>query len=243
MADSNFGGPPDSCFVQVYQTALAPCVFGDTSAKRTMVLYGDSHAAMWFTAVNAIAKHDAWKLVILSKGACPASLLPAHIPYTPPGEYTQCDSWHAEMVRRIKALDPDLLVVTQEVAHTPANKVYSPAAWQRGLAQTLEELPAKRKVVLGNIPLSPGPKCLLAHAADVQACSRLSYYILGPFYGAERRAAAQAHATYVNVVPWFCAKRCSPVIGNFDVYFDNAHVAVGYSEYLEGVLGRALHMS
>lgn len=42
------------------------CVFEDTKGSKTMVLWGgDSHAFMWFPAVNAIAKAKHWKFVAL----------------------------------------------------------------------------------------------------------------------------------------------------------------------------------
>jgi hypothetical protein len=64
--------------------------------------------------------------------------------------------------------------------------------------------------------------------------------VIAPYNAAERRAAQSVGATYVNTTPWFCSKTCSPVIGHFDVYWNDFHVAVGYSEYVEGVLGKAV---
>ena len=40
-----------------------------------MVIYGDSHAAMWLDALDPIAKTDHWRLIDLGKGACPADAL------------------------------------------------------------------------------------------------------------------------------------------------------------------------
>ena len=40
-----------------------------------MVIYGDSHAGMWFDALNVIAKEAHWRLVDLWKGGCPADSL------------------------------------------------------------------------------------------------------------------------------------------------------------------------
>jgi hypothetical protein len=57
---------------------------------------------------------------------------------------------------------------------------------------------------------------------------------------AERQAAASAGDRYIDVIPWFCAKKCSPVIGRYDVYFDQSHVSSGYARFLEGVLAQKI---
>ena len=38
-----------------------------------MVLYGDSHAGMWFRAIDGIATRAHWKLIVLFKPGCPAN--------------------------------------------------------------------------------------------------------------------------------------------------------------------------
>ena len=58
------------------QTSIPPCMFGDPSGTRTMVVYGDSHAGMWFQTLNSIAKSIGWRLAYLGKPWCPASSLP-----------------------------------------------------------------------------------------------------------------------------------------------------------------------
>ena len=63
------------------------------------------------------------------------------------------------------------------------------------------------------------------------------------YNNAERRAATASGARYISTTPWFCAKRCNAVIGNHDVYFNPYHVAVGYSEFLEGVLAESFNLT
>ena len=58
----------------------------------------------------------------------------------------------------------------------------------------------------------------------------------------EHQAARTAGAGYINVIPWFCTTVCSSVIGNYDVYADHKHVAVGYTRFLEGAMTEALHL-
>jgi hypothetical protein len=63
-----------------------------------------------------------------------------------------------------------------------------------------------------------------------------------PWARAEKQAAAAVGARYIDVTPWFCAQRCSAVIGKYDVYFNYSHVAIGYTDFLAGVLAQAIDL-
>ena len=234
---ANFGGPPPStgCAAGDQASSVPPCVFGVPRAPRTVVLYGDSHAQMWFQAFEDVATRDGWRFVILTKPSCPAALLAVH-PLGQLGDYQACDRWHRFAVARINKIHPDLLVVTEETFAMPDGKMYTPDQWQRGLARLLDAVHAQRKVVLGNTPTTGGPTCLVRRH-NVQACAGLPS---ARYNAAEKRAAIGARAAYVDVTPWFCTLTCSPVIGAMDVYYDYTHVAVGYTKFLERVLAQAV---
>ena len=238
---SDWGGTTGTeCFPGITTSTVGPCVFGDTQATRTVVLYGDSHVQMWFQAVNAVAKRDAWKLVILSKGACPAASFVGRngrAVETAAGS-AACRAWHHYAIARINRLRPDLLIVSQSSYERADGSQYTTTQWRLTLAGTLRQLHARRTVVLGDIPLANGPECLLTKT--VAACSKPRDASLSPFLAAERNAAQSTGAGYLDVTPWFCATKCSPVIGRYDVYTDSDHLALGYSEYLEGVLRQGL---
>jgi peptidoglycan/LPS O-acetylase OafA/YrhL len=60
-----------------YEQASEPlCTLGDPHGTRTMVLYGDSHAAMWSQALSDVANADHWRLILLAKDYCPVNELP-----------------------------------------------------------------------------------------------------------------------------------------------------------------------
>jgi peptidoglycan/LPS O-acetylase OafA/YrhL len=244
---SNLGFPPaaSGCEPTYSQSSVPACAFGDRNGAHTMVLYGDSHAGMWFRAFDDIATRVHWRLVLLFKPACLADPLPTHLPIgtgSTVGEWVACDRWHRFAINRINRINPDLLIVTQNINGTPQGIPYTPTQWQHGLELLFKAVTAPKttKLILGDIPLARGHDCLAQHADDVQACSGGP---LTPYNHAERRAAAAEGARYISVTPWFCAKTCSPVIGNYDVYFDASHVGVGYSRFLEGVLARSLDLT
>ncbi|HUA94299.1 MAG TPA: acyltransferase family protein, partial [Acidimicrobiales bacterium] len=227
--------PPRACTGSGTGGGLGACSFGDVhaAADHTLVLYGDSHAGMWFHPLDAIASRAGWRLVVLYLGGCPPSLYPYEGVF-PGFQQQSCLPFHRFALRTIRDLGPAVVVVSQE-----RNSVLRPAQWNRGLRKVLDDIdtPGTEKIVLGNIPLSGGPACLAAHQDDVPACDGT---VLQSYNTAERRAAAAAGARYIDVTPWFCAQRCSPIVGTFDVYFNTLHVAAGYTMFLEGVLASAV---
>jgi len=214
-----------------------------------MVIYGDSHAAMWFKALNLMAVIDHWKLVYLGKGDCPANDLPYDNPTgfgAPDSTFTPCNEWHRFAIDRIRALRPDLVVITEEFRGRPDGASYTHQQWTAGLERTIRELgvPAGEVAIVGNIPSLPesGPQCLARNPDRVQACSApLVHYVAG-YNQAEEKAAAAVRASYVDVIPWFCSSTCTAVIGRYEVYYDDYHVSEAYAQYLSAVLGQALHM-
>jgi hypothetical protein len=215
-----------------------------------MVIYGDSHAAMWLGAMNFIGIVAHWKVVYLGKGWCPADMLPYQ---NPPGfgrsdgEYADCDEWHTFAINRINKINPQLVVITQEVRGKPNGTAYTAAQWQQGLEHTFEQLhvPTSRIVVLGNAPILPqsGPLCLSRNSAHVQACSAPISASWTQYANAEETAATGAGARYISLVPWFCSTTCTAVIGNFEVYYDDYHITDAYALFLTGVLSQSLDLS
>lgn len=250
-APSDWGGPRRAgCFPPPGQSTAPSCVFGDPHGTRSMVLYGDSHAAMWFDAIDRIAADTGWKLYDLSKGYCPADSLEYQ---NPPGfgasggRYTVCDAWHRFAINRINQVHPDLVIITQEGRVKPDGRVYSAAQWQAGLQQTIRQIhvPDNHIVVLGNVPVLPRdpPLCLSQNTGDIQACSGPVTEFWQQQNQAEASAARLEGARYIDVVPWFCSTTCPAVIGRFEVYLDEYHITAAYSFRLVAVLSDALFSS
>ena len=247
---STWGGPAPPCWPSIGQSSIPACMFGDLNSKHTMVVYGDSHAGMWFHTLDLVANLIHWRLAYLGKGYCPAnSLAYANPPGfgSSGGEYSVCDQWHSFALNRINQLHPDLVIVTQEVRGKPDGKAYSPAQWQQGLAKTISliHVPKNKIVVLGNVPALPtsGPECLSQHPNNVQACSGPVDTFFTARNQAEERAASEAGGHYVNVTPWFCSSTCTAVIGDYEVYWDDAHITSTYADFLGGVLAASLPLS
>jgi len=244
---ADWGGPFQPCWPTFAQSTVAACVFGPPHATKTMVLYGDSHAAMWFQDMDDFAYLFGWRLIVLAKGDCPFIDLPFANPPgygSPDGAFEACARWHTFALRRIAAVRPDLVVLTQESDLGPREYGYSAATWEEAMVRTIHELPVPvaHVVVLGNIPqtIHSGPQCLAAHPQNVQRCSGPNSPYTARHTEAERKAAASTGAGYINTIPWFCTTTCFDVIGNYQPYWDPYHVTATYSHVVAPSLAAAL---
>ena len=235
---------------------IGNCIFGSANGRHTIVVLGDSHAAMWLPAFDLIGKRLGWRVIDFNKVNCGAASLEYYL-HQEDRPYTECDTWHKWVIGEINSLDPSIVVLTSLVI--PGNVVASPLtpqAWTAGLDQTLSEIdsPGTNKVILGDIPyLIPGPSkntgysvrspsdCLAAHESDVQECSvPVSQAELANYHDAETVAAQNENAQYIDVIPWFCSSTCTAVIGDMAVYSDIQHITATYSRYLSGTLQASL---
>jgi peptidoglycan/LPS O-acetylase OafA/YrhL len=243
----------DSCHSDFADTrSRTDCVYGDKTADRTIVLFGDSHALQWFPALEVLATRRHYRLVDVTKSSCtPMSLTIWNETLRRP--YAECDTWRRDAIRRIRALRPDLIVLST-LTGTGAHGLHGggagfDAAWAKGTSRTVAQLRTvgTRVAVLGDTVL-PGqqvPECLADNLDDAGACS---FYRAGGIEPLGRRTAQAASARaagalVVDPVPWLCSRRqCPTVVGNLLVYRDEQHLSTAYSAWLAPVLGNALEM-
>ncbi|HEY0561294.1 MAG TPA: acyltransferase family protein [Frankiaceae bacterium] len=236
----------DGCDLSFTAAASPPCLFGDTAGSAAMVAFGDSHAAQWFPALDAVANGRQWRFENLTKATCPPLDLPIHSPDLR-REFTECERWRAATVQRIAAERPALVVVDMARHYGPEYDftVYSPP-WVTALHDLVARLRAmgSHVLVFGPVakPPSDSPTCLSAHLSDVPACTRPTAQEVDAAGAAAERAATQAAGgTYVDVVPWVCAPdRCPAVVGNMLVYRDDNHLTQTYAQWLTPVVTAAV---
>jgi len=167
----------DGCHLDIASTVPALCRFGAPAGARRVMLLGDSHAAVWFPALETAAIDDRWSLTSLSKTACPLVDVPVEqVALRRP--YVECEIWKANVVRRVWAERPNLIVLS---AYSPAFRslMLAPGDFDRTWADGLRRMigllpPGTAVVVLGDTPDWPRPPvdCLsgaLDHARD---CAR-----------------------------------------------------------------------
>jgi hypothetical protein len=224
------------------------CVFGDPQATRTVVLYGDSHAAQWFPALEILAGQRHWRLVTLTKSACTAADI-AVWHDTLKRAYTECLAFHASALDRIRRLHPSLVVIGSSFNYRPAQPAKDVAGqWRAAWDRTFGELEATgaRVTAIADTPYmgGPVPECLAQPANDGHA-GRCTRSLRSALRGPEQRAVFLAYAgrprtTVLNPITWFCTDICPPVVGNLLVYRDSNHMTTTYSAALAPLLGSRL---
>jgi peptidoglycan/LPS O-acetylase OafA/YrhL len=234
----------DGCHVDVPIT-VAPqgCFYGDPAGPETVVLFGDSHAAQWFPALEQLAVERHWRLVELTKSSCSAADLPLWHD-TLKREYTECAMFHRSAIARIAQLRPSLVVVGSSFNYRPARPAADlPAQWRQAWDHTFADLRSSgaRVAAIADTPYMGGsvPECLAepANAGHAGNCTRsLRSSVRGP----EQRKVFLAYAGVIDPTAWFCTDACPAVIGNLLVYRDSNHMTTTYSQALAPLLARAL---
>jgi peptidoglycan/LPS O-acetylase OafA/YrhL len=239
----------NGCHVDVPVTeAPTGCVFGDPNSPTTVVLFGDSHAAQWFPALELIAQQRHWRLVSMTKSSCSAADLPLwHDTLKRP--YTECEAFHRSAIVRITALKPALVVIGSSFNYRPAFPGPDEGRqWKTAWDRTFGELTAtgSRVAAIADTPYMSQsvPECLgkpenQKHAIN---CRRSLHSALrGPV---QRQVflsyATSGPAKIIDPITWFCTDACPAVVGNTLVYRDSNHMTTSYSTAIAPLLSAAL---
>jgi peptidoglycan/LPS O-acetylase OafA/YrhL len=221
----------------------AECATADTASTTTAVMVGDSHAAMWSPALQQVAEQRHWRLETLGKVTCPLQDLPITSPYLG-REYTECEQWRREIIGRLQAEHPRLIVLGSGRRYGAdfGFTSYDPA-WVDSLGRLVAQLRSTGAtvLVLGAVPdpHSTVPTCLSAHLADAGACSPArSVAVNDAGIAAEKAATTASGGHYADLTPLFCtAERCPVIVGNELVYRDDNHLTIAYAKTLAPVIG------
>lgn len=213
------------------------CAMGDPGAEVRMFVAGDSHAVQWLPALEKFAVRKGWRVESYTKSACAFVDVPLSAG-SGRGEYAACSEWNANLLAKIRRERPDLLLVSQSVAHRPADvppedreAVYD--AIVEGLLRRWRTVQAEgvRVVVLADTPRLglDVPECLSAPGASFESCSRPAGPLLSrpdPLVEAARRIGAPV----VSLNDLICPDDiCPPVIGDVLVWRDSHHVTATFA--------------
>jgi peptidoglycan/LPS O-acetylase OafA/YrhL len=221
--------------------------FGDRKGRTTMVLFGDSHAAQWFPAMQTIARQRHARLAVFTKGACAAAAVKIYLPLIK-RSYDECVTWRRNAITQIRTLHPSIVVMSSNADGGDALGVHGGQddAWTRAWEQTTKQLTQSgtRVVYLNDTPWPKQnvPECLAEHPRNIQKCAASVQKAAG---SARRTMVAKAvskdGATVVDPMPWFCSlSDCPVVVGNILVYKDDSHISVPYSTLLAPLLSEKL---
>ena len=235
---------PKGCMRIFYQVGQPECATGDTASPTTVALIGDSGAAMWSRAFEQIATQRRWRLETLTKMGCPVLNLRL-FSQLQQREYTECTQWSAQILDRLRAEHPRLVVFSVSRLYGLSGQgvsAYSPA-WIDSLTRLVQQLrnTGAHVLVLGPIPNphSVVPVCLSEHLDDVTACSQSrSKAVNQTGIAAETTATQAGGGQYADLTALFCtADRCPVIVGNTLVYLDKNHLTLEYAGLLAPAIG------
>ncbi|MCZ4557756.1 acyltransferase family protein [Rhodococcus maanshanensis] len=232
----------NGCVRSWLEVGAIDCAAGDPTSTTTVALVGDSHAAMWDPAFESAAEQRHWRLKTLGKVTCPLLDLPITSPYLG-REYSECEQWRGEVVARLQAERPRLIVLSMSRRYGGdfGFDVYGPA-WLDSLTRMVAQLRATGAavLVLGPVPdpHSTVPTCLSAHLDDVTACSPLRPVAVNAAgVAAEAAATAAGGGQYADLTELFCtADRCPVIVGKDLVFRDDNHLTLEHALALTPVV-------
>ncbi|MDO8390011.1 MAG: acyltransferase family protein [Actinomycetota bacterium] len=223
-----------------YDSVVTPtCVFGDVNGEITIALWGDSHAAQWFTALDAIATTHHWRLLSLTQGGCPYLDVEVYNNGAA-AVFTHCAAWRESVRAYLREQSVDVVFVSQFYALTRADDRENIGVddWQAHLPELLAGLRADgiEPVVIGDTPNPPQnvPDCVADHRHDISACAGVSDPLNA---SAVDRAIGEITATsgvsLVQPLKWICAGgTCPAVVGDILVYRDSDHLTNTFMQWL-----------
>jgi len=237
----------DGCHLDAGSTEPGECVFGDASSQFTVALFGDSHAAQWFNALDAIAKQRGWRLLALTKLGCTPI---EQITYnsTVGATYPQCEPWRANVKERLAAERAAVVFISysNRLQQVGVQQPFPDQVWLDGFAELIPELRAAgtEPVLITDTPY-PGrdvPICLSSNVSSVRNCAfSREKGIRQSRLDTNMAAAVNNGAQVLDVTNWLCTDKVCPVIvGNLLVYRDSNHITTKYAEWLIPLIDAAI---
>ena len=256
-AQDNTGAATSGCINNFLDSRPHECIFGDVNSKHAVVLFGDSHAAQWFPAVEQIAKQRDWKLVTFLKSSCPAASVHVFNPRLRRIE-AECDAWREGAMQKIVAIHPDLVLIANATgyirggAHADGYAQLSLDQWKAGVHDVLARLDGSgvATVLLRDTP-RPGfsvPICLARAARHAwyspQNCA-LDRNVVLDNHGQQTEndaASGLRHAAFIDLTDLFCNSRtCENQQNNVVVFKDSNHLTVRFAKAMAPELAQRLN--
>jgi len=240
------------CSVDFAATDTPVCEAGDLTSKKLIVLYGDSHASMWMSAMDKLAKKHGYKVRLFAKLACPLVEVPIWS-YQLNKPFNECTEWQQKVYPIISSLTPDILIVTDQwkpaVVDGKKSDFDTPFLWDREFPIAMSRIAklAPKVFVVGNNPsLSQDPvDCASKPNVSLALCSSGRTQADNARYNTiEAKAAKAAGATYIDTVAWACTDSLCPIVINSQLaYFDQWHFSESYVKFLTPALEEKLKLT
>ena len=221
----------DGCHVNYGEKESGDCTYGDKASKKTVVLYGDSHAAQWFPALKELAKKNNFRLISLTKSACPA--VDSQRRDQGAFKMADCNEWRENSIKRIGQIKP-AAVITSSFAHFEVPRSYPSKArwWSDGQRRLFGDLQGKTKEIIYIAdtpqPVRDIPSCLASRKSSIcDSTKKTPVRIIRGF-------------DVIDPTPWLCTTYCPAIVDGIVAYRDGSHISVDIALSLVPTLRREL---
>ena len=219
------------------------CEYGDPTGQKTLLLWGNSHAAAWSDAFDAVGKELGMKVIVAARSGCPASMEPP-----PPNELRDTTAEELAGCKQrnewvVSTLVPqaDLVVMADlRAGYADGSRPLD------GYVDAITRVRAAGKQViwLSDVPLTDGvvsridgPECLQQRG---QCSNPVSRALVAEVVTAEMEKRVPDLKT-IDVSSRFCDEtQCYYAVGGVSVYFDGLHLSGTYSRTLGPWLSREI---
>jgi len=219
--------------------AASKCIYGDPAGTYSVVLIGDSHASALLPGVDAMAKAHGWKLTAYVKVDCKFIDGPIYDDYLK-RQYTECATWNKQVLARLAANPPDLILVSMDrYIEGLDSSDSSPSAQGAAIGREIKKLPAASTVmIIEDIPAPLDhnvPSCLSNHISNYRSCAYPRSGAFGIQMGVrEKIAAKNSGAGLIDLTASICpgSGACPAVINGMIVFRDEHHLTATFSASL-----------
>ena len=156
------------CDTSINSAEIQPCITTTQKTSKTAVLIGDSIGAQWFSAFSEIYTPPEWRLIVLTKAACPVIDRDFFYPKIRK-TFTTCRQWRDDALDFVETIHPDVVFMGSDNSYYNFTK----KQWIDGTRRILDHLaPVSGRVVI--LPGTPwlhidGPSCI--EKQDRAGCS------------------------------------------------------------------------
>ena len=225
-----------------------PCWYGSVTARRTVVIFGDSFVGNWIPALNIAGQKLGFRVAEFSFPGCPTTFSRPGLPIKgfDQNEINACVNFHKNLPKAVNKINPFAVIAANGEGSWGAagNRDFVTI-----LGNTFDELSTATnhpiRILLGTGPhfSKAAPSCLASHPNNINLCN-LSYTSGSAFSTALARDNAAISGASVHLITtykWICLNGvCPAVIGNIDVYADTDHLTIAISKFLSVILEKTL---
>ncbi|SCY89283.1 acyltransferase family protein [Microvirga guangxiensis] len=227
------------CQQSIAKSEVITCERGVSreEALRTVVVVGGSHSEHWLPAIGQIAQEQKWRLIAITKGACPFMFLPDMA--------SPCAIWNESVYKLLVELQPDMVFTTstrRRITRQEGESIqYVPESyltqWER-LAEKNIQIVAIRDNPKMQLNLL---RCVAANPRDVLPCSRPRHAVIDPVSPVELLNPQPKNVAFIDLTDRFCDQEyCYPVGGNVLIYRDTQHITREYARTLAAPLSQEI---